>query len=202
MKLPKILFVNLFTKSYLKQADSFPMTIFNFRLRSMIADLWFCLAVAMPFILISMIALFTTQTFIKLEINYSILNLLVFPIIWMAILFIILNKDIACGMSAGKRTFGFKIVDSQTKQKASQLQCMLRNVTMMLWPLEVLMALINPKRRIGDFIAKTEVIETETREIDSLVNDLNSIDQLSSKVILISLLITLGLTSISFIGTI
>lgn len=202
MKLPKKLILNFFTKSCLKQADTFPMTILNFRLRSMVSDLWFCIALVMPFILLFMIILFIMQTFLKLEIDYTILYQYIWPIEWMLILFVILNKDIASGMSAGKRTFGFKIIDSQTKKEASKLQCMLRNVTMMLWPLEVIITLINPKRRIGDFIAKTEVVETETCVIDTLTQDLDSIDDITPSFILISFLITAGLTLISFIGMI
>jgi len=201
MRIPRKLILNFLTKSYLKQADSFPMTILNSRMKSMISDLWFCMAIIMPFFLLFMILFFLIQTFIYPEIEYFPTYLSVMLLPWLMLLFIILNKDIASGMSAGKRTFGFKIVDIQTKKEASQLQCMLRNVTMMLWPLEVLMIIINPKRRIGDFIAKTEVVETETCVIDTLIQDLDSIDKISPRLILISLLITVGLTSISFIAT-
>ena len=70
MRIPRKLILNFLTKSYLKQADSFPMTILNSRMKSMISDLWFCMAIIMPFFLLFMILFFLIQTFIYPEIEY------------------------------------------------------------------------------------------------------------------------------------
>ncbi len=75
-------------------------------------------------------------------------------------------------MSAGKRTFGYKVIDYNTKETANDFQCMLRNATMLAGPLEVIMTLINPNRRIGGYIAKTGVVKTETKPIESLMTEL------------------------------
>ncbi len=202
MRIPEKLILNFFTKGYLKQADSFPLTILNPRMKSMICDLWFCMAIVMPFFLLFMIVFFIIQTFLNPEVEYLPNYLLVMMIPWLVMLFLILNKDIASGKSAGKRTFGFKVIDYKTEQGASQMQCMLRNITMIIWPLEVLMILITPQRRIGDLVANTRVIESEKIEINTLTKDLKSLDRLSPRLIIASLAISIVLSSIALVGTI
>ena len=202
MKIPRILILNFLTKSYLKQADSFPIAILNSRMKSMISDLWFCVAIIMPFSFLFLIMFFVIQAFIFPEIEYFPTYLIVMLLPWVVLLFGTLNKDIASGMSAGKRTYGFKVVDNSTKQNASQMQCMLRNMTMLIWPLEVFIILISPKRRIGDFIANTEVIKVENLDIETLYQDLISIENISVKLIVTSLTISILMTSISIAGTI
>ena len=115
MRIPKKLILNFFTKSYIKQADRFPMTILNSRMKSMISDLWFCMAIIMPFFILLMILFFIIQAFIYPEIEYFPAYLFVMLIPWVILLFIILNKDIAGGMSVGKRAFGFKVIDKTNK---------------------------------------------------------------------------------------
>ncbi|MGQ1788550.1 RDD family protein [Saccharicrinis sp. GN24d3] len=171
-------------------------------MKSMISDLWFCMAIIMPFFLLFMILFFVIQAFIYPEIEYFPTYLMVMLLPWLVLLFGTLNKDIASGMSAGKRTFGFKVIDNSTKQNASQMQCMLRNMTMLIWPLEAFMILVNPKRRIGDFIANTEVIKTDKLDIETLHQDLILIENISVKLVVTSLIIGIVMTSISMVGTI
>jgi uncharacterized RDD family membrane protein YckC len=72
----------------------------------------------------------------------------------------ILNKDYYSGQSVVHRLVGLQIVDNKTLVPANSMKCMLRNITMPIWPLEGLFVLINPKRRLGDFIAGTKIIDT------------------------------------------
>ena len=44
----------------------------------------------------------------------------------------------------------------KTDTVASSLKCLIRNITIILWPIEVIVVLVSPSRRIGDFIAGTE----------------------------------------------
>ncbi|TKG91573.1 hypothetical protein EYV94_21345 [Puteibacter caeruleilacunae] len=198
MRVPKIILNNYFTRKSIEDVDRFPISLFNNRLKSMISDLQYCLSIMMPVVLIMMIIFFVSG-FVEDMDNFSTyLSIMMIP--WMFILLIILNKDIAFGMSAGKRTFGFKIIDFKTKQEASQMQCMLRNVTMLIWPIEALMTAFNSKRRIGDLIAGTEVVEWEKQDLESLREDLMSMENGSFKLILVSLLFIIVFTAICFIG--
>jgi uncharacterized RDD family membrane protein YckC len=67
------------------------------------------------------------------------------------------NKDIFLGRSPAKRILKLQVVDIKTNKPANPLKCLIRNVTVVLWPIEVIVALINNERRIGDFIAGTKL---------------------------------------------
>lgn len=67
------------------------------------------------------------------------------------------NKDIYMGRSLAKRILKLQVVDIKTGLPANALKCFLRNLTIILWPIEVIVALLNNQRRIGDFIAGTKL---------------------------------------------
>jgi len=67
-------------------------------------------------------------------------------------------KDCINGRSIAKRILKLQLVDNSTGQVASPLKCLLRNVFCILWPLEVIVAIINPGRRIGDIVAGTKLV--------------------------------------------
>jgi len=69
-----------------------------------------------------------------------------------------LCKDCINGRSIAKRILKLQVVDNSTGQVASPLKCVLRNVFCILWPLEVIIAFINPGRRIGDMVAGTKLV--------------------------------------------
>lgn len=67
------------------------------------------------------------------------------------------NKDIFNGRSPAKRILKMQVIDIKTGQAANPLKCLIRNLTIPLWPLEVFFVLINPKRRLGDKISGTRI---------------------------------------------
>jgi len=67
------------------------------------------------------------------------------------------NKDMFQGKSVAKRALKQEVVDIKTDEVASSLKCLVRNLTIAVWPIEVIAVLINPSRRIGDYIAGTKV---------------------------------------------
>ena len=71
------------------------------------------------------------------------------------------NKDLFNGQSPAKRILKLQVIDDMTGYPASPLKCLMRNCTMMFWPLEVLLLLKNPGKRLGDKIAGTSVVYTE-----------------------------------------
>jgi uncharacterized RDD family membrane protein YckC len=67
-------------------------------------------------------------------------------------------KDCINGRSIAKRILKLQIVDNTTGLAASPLKCFVRNIFCVLWPIEVVVALINKNRRIGDRVAGTKLI--------------------------------------------
>ena len=57
-----------------------------------------------------------------------------------------------------------QVIDNKTGQVANPLKCLARNLTIVLWPLEVIFVLIDPKRRLGDKIAGTRIDYVENPE--------------------------------------
>ena len=101
-----------------------------------------------------------------------------FPIFLAPLVFLIfsiyLNKDGIQGKSPAKRILGLIVVDMKTEKVASPVKAVIRNITLLFWPIEVIFVFISPERRLGDFIAGTKVIadseklQTELR-IPSLI---------------------------------
>lgn len=74
------------------------------------------------------------------------------------------NKDIFNGRSPAKRILKMQVIDNKTGQVANPLKCLARNLTIVLWPLEVIFVLIDPKKRLGDKIAGTRIDYVENPE--------------------------------------
>lgn len=68
-------------------------------------------------------------------------------------------KDIFNGRSIAKRILKLQIVDNTTGQVASPLKCFIRNILCVLWPIEVIVAMTNTNRRLGDRIAGTQLVK-------------------------------------------
>ncbi|QHI36042.1 hypothetical protein IMCC3317_13950 [Kordia antarctica] len=96
-----------------------------------------------------------------------------FSVIFFFMMFIYLNKDFFNAKSPAKRILGFQVINRKTEKPASELQCFVRNLTIAVaWPLEVIVGLINPKRRIGDLLANTKVVVSEKEKVKSIWTDL------------------------------
>ena len=80
------------------------------------------------------------------------------------------NKDIYLGRSIAKRTLKLQIVDIRTNKPANPLKCFVRNLTIVLWPIEVIAALMNNERRIGDFIAGTKLAPYDPEQHNGQIN--------------------------------
>jgi len=90
---------------------------------------------------------------------------------------ILLNKDIFSGRSVGKRQFGLQ-VHNNSGGPASRFQCLVRNLTVVIWPIELIVVLINPNRRLGDFIAGTRVTHFEKNSLNSQLRILTTLPYL------------------------
>jgi hypothetical protein len=70
-------------------------------------------------------------------------------------------KDCFLGRSPAKRILKLQVVDNTSGKVASPIKCFIRDIFCIIWPVEVIVALVNPNRRIGDFIAGTKLIPYE-----------------------------------------
>ncbi|HXB10712.1 MAG TPA: RDD family protein [Bacteroidia bacterium] len=69
-----------------------------------------------------------------------------------------LCKDSINGRSLAKRITNIQVVDNVSGLAASPLKCFVRNIFILIWPVEVIVAMINPEKRIGDRVAGTKLI--------------------------------------------
>ena len=73
------------------------------------------------------------------------------------------SKDMLYGRSIGKRVMKLGVKNIGTGKAANEISCILRNLTVIIFPAEILFFVISfflPSRRLGDFIADTIVIKT------------------------------------------
>ena len=84
------------------------------------------------------------------------------------------NKDFYRGKSIAKRLIGYQVINATTGKTANELQCFLRNLTIPIWPLEVMISLISPQKRLGDIIANTKVIPSDKESLKSIWPDLKN----------------------------
>lgn len=67
-------------------------------------------------------------------------------------------KDCINGQSIAKRILKLQVVDNSTGQVASPIKCFIRNLFIVLWPIEAIVALTNTSRRLGDRVAGTKLV--------------------------------------------
>ena len=79
-------------------------------------------------------------------------------------------KDIINGRSLAKRVAKLQVVDNNTGLAASPLQTFVRNLTCLLWPLEVIVARVNTSRRLGDFLAGTKLVRFDPSQEQPRIN--------------------------------
>lgn len=67
------------------------------------------------------------------------------------------NKDFFGGRSLAKRLLKFQILVHRNDEVAGPIRCLIRNLTIIIWPVEIILSIINPNRRLGDYIAGTRL---------------------------------------------
>ncbi len=81
-----------------------------------------------------------------------------FQFVFLGIMFLYFFKDSFNGRSIAKRVTKLQVVDNKTGKAASVGKCFLRNLTIVIWPVEVLITFFSSHRRLGDIIAGTRVV--------------------------------------------
>jgi uncharacterized RDD family membrane protein YckC len=128
------------------------------RLGSMILDHLFMTMIAMLFFIPTMIKTFSGAFTISHEQNVD--DGFSGPLLYIGLFGFALYfcKDCINGRSIAKRILKLQVVDNKTEQVASPLKCFVRNIFCIIWPVELIVTLINPGRRIGDQVAGTKVV--------------------------------------------
>ena len=67
-------------------------------------------------------------------------------------------KDCIHGRSIAKRAVDHQVVERSSGKIASPLRCIVRNIFCIIWPVEVIVTIISPGRRLGDRVAGTQVV--------------------------------------------
>lgn len=180
------------------------MPFLNRRLRSVIGDFMFTMAIYFPIGILFMIPIIFLEDYDGI-IEPHIIMIWISIIPYSLFLFLILNKDFFKGRSVAKRLQGYQVVDSNTDTAATEIQCMIRNITLIIWPIEAFFLLISPRRRLGDIIAGTKINDAEKELPESILSDMHDIDKskkyktLITLSILIVLLISLALAGFMLI---
>lgn len=93
-------------------------------------------------------------SFIAFFLNITVLKALSFSLF----VSIFICKDFVLGRSFGKKICNLEIVNNYGGGTPYLLQLIIRNLFFPVWPLECLMYIINPSRRLGDILCGTKVI--------------------------------------------
>ncbi len=67
-------------------------------------------------------------------------------------------KDVFGSRSLAKRALKQQVLHAKTEAAADPFVSLLRNLLSFIWPVEFIWALINPERRLGDFVAGTRLV--------------------------------------------
>ena len=79
------------------------------------------------------------------------------PYLMMPFFVIYFCKDCIGGRSAAKRILKLAVVRNKAGTPATPLQCLIRNLLVIIWPVEVVVASFNQQQRIGDWLAGTKL---------------------------------------------
>ena len=81
-------------------------------------------------------------------------------------------KDCIGGRSLAKRILKLVVIDNQSNHPATSLQTVIRNLFVIVWPIEVFVSFFNQERRIGDRLARTKLAFYEPAEKTYKINTL------------------------------
>jgi uncharacterized RDD family membrane protein YckC len=195
MTVLRFLMFNKFVVSYLNN-DSWFLRL-NKRLKTFALEMWYMLSMFFPIL--------ATFLFLKMRLEDStskdfqltdLLGVIPMPLV----MTIILNKDFFNGQSVVHRKLGYKVLDSGTNETASKVQCFVRNLTAVIWPVEVVFVLISPKRRLGDILAQTMLVDVPISQPDLILAEIKEfeLDQDAKLTFVVSVLFLVAYSALLF----
>ncbi|HYG03819.1 MAG TPA: hypothetical protein VD927_15325 [Chryseosolibacter sp.] len=167
MTVLKFVLFNRLVRSYLN-SDYWFLRL-NRRVKSLILEMWYTLAVFFPYLAMPLVLTMLLGEHLPTSFGWrALVTIIPFSLMMMALF----NKDFFGGQSPVHRKLGYKVLDARSKETASKIQCMVRNLTGPIWPIEALFILVNPSRRLGDIIAGTILAEVSTSDPESILADI------------------------------
>jgi len=82
-----------------------------------------------------------------------------------------LNKDLVNGQGIVNRHFGYRVVDADTEITSTPIKCMLRNLTVILFPFEFVYLQWSDKR-LGDIIFGTKLLKVKPTVPETILIEL------------------------------
>jgi hypothetical protein len=192
----KFVMFNWFIKLYLYDKRVFNLLNFPKRYEAMTKEIWYSMGIFFPYLVLCILPVIFLQP--NTDGLLKFIEYFGFFIFGMISL-VIINKDYFNAQSPVHRLLGFKVIDNSTQEPASKLKCMLRNITIVFWPIEVPFLLFSPQRRLGDLIASTKLIEVEPTDPELIIQEVKvfHFDKEALIVLLFSLLVVGMLAIIS-----
>lgn len=85
--------------------------------------------------------------------------------VWIAMFFLFM-KDAVGQASLGKRIYHQFVEDTTKHSKLFYFRIVLRNITLIIFPLEIIIFFLSKGQRIGDILFKTKVVEGQPKPIE------------------------------------
>ena len=125
--------------------------VFRKRLLAFIIDMLIFMLIFMLFNIIPICDDYFNREFTRSDIVYQI-----YGISLIAVMLLFIGKDILKGKSIGKRIAKIKVVN-HISSVPSILQLFIRNISVLIWPVEFALLLLD-KKKLGDVWAETDVV--------------------------------------------
>jgi len=131
--------------------------------------MWYTLSVFFPLLAVTMILTmgFRGQSHFTFE-WIDLISLVPYTLMMIALF----NKDFFGGQSVVHRQLGYKVLDVKTNETATKIQCFVRNLIGPVWPIEVILILVNPKRRLGDIVAGTMLVDVPASNPELILTEI------------------------------
>lgn len=131
--------------------------------------MWYTLSVFFPYLAIPLFLIMMFGDPLPTDFEWTdLITLIPFSLMMIALF----NKDFFNGQSVVHRKLGYKVLDVKTNETASKIQCMVRNLTGPIWPIEAIFILVTPKRRLGDIIAGTILVDVQISDPELILTDI------------------------------
>ena len=127
---------------------------FRKRILAFIIDIFI---LALLYMIIGIIPMYDDLILISEDLNKYFY--IVFGMALLIITLAFIGKDAINGQSIGKRITKIKVVDDKG-YIANIFKCIIRNITIYIWPIEALLVLLD-KKKLGDRLAGTNVVECD-----------------------------------------
>jgi uncharacterized RDD family membrane protein YckC len=178
LKIIELILFNGLTRLFLKLDFGGADNRMPDRIKAFMADVFYTFILFFPVIVITVLTSRIIQQLLSgqiSELGIKFLNLLILvPLYGLCV--VAFNKDFYSGQSVVNRLWGYKVVDIKTGNSPGQFRCMLRNLTVPIFPFELPFVLFNSERRLGDFIAGTKLIKVEKTDPESILNEIRNTD--------------------------